>query len=124
MPYDEVAAARVGELLGRRRGLTRKEMFGGIAFLLNGNMCVGLIRDELIARVGPDAYDAALFEDHVREFDFTGRPMRGWIVVEPEGIARDEQLRRWIDAAVTFVATLPEKSKPGESATRRGKKQK
>ena len=84
-------------------------MFGGVAFLLNGNMLVGVWRDMLIVRLGPEGGGEALRESHVRAFDITGRPMKGWVMVEPEGIEDDDQLRRWLDRATRFVQTLPAK---------------
>jgi hypothetical protein len=82
-------------------------MFGGVCFLLNGNLLVGVWKDSLIARVGRDAYESALREEYTREFDITGRPMKGWVMVEPDGIDDDHQLSRWIDQATEFVRTLP-----------------
>jgi TfoX/Sxy family transcriptional regulator of competence genes len=82
-------------------------MFGGIGFLLNGNMLVGVWKDSLIARVGPEQYEDALLEPHVKEFDITGKPMKGWVLVQPEGVAEDDPLNEWIDRALTFVRTLP-----------------
>ena len=84
-------------------------MFGGIAFLLRGNMLVGVWNDSLIVRLGPDEGDKALREPHVVPFDVTGRPMKGWVMVEPDGLDTDTQLRDWIDRAVSFVRTLPAK---------------
>lgn len=84
-------------------------MFGGLAFLLRGNLCVALIDQSLIVRVGSDAYEAALAEPHMREFDFTGRPMRGWVVADPEAIDLDADLHHWIKRAIAFVQTLPAK---------------
>ena len=84
-------------------------MFGSVCFLLNGNLLVGVWKDSLIARVGKGAYDAALQEEHVKEFDVTGKPMKGWVMVEPDGIDSDHQLNRWIDQATEFVRTLPGK---------------
>ena len=84
-------------------------MFGGVGFLLDGNMCVGVWQNSLIARIGLDAYDAALDEPHVVEFDITGRPMRGWVMVEPDGLENDESLRDWLNRAIAFVQTLPRK---------------
>lgn len=84
-------------------------MFGGVCFLLNGNLLVGVWKDSLIARVGKDAYDDALQEEHVREFDITGKPMKGWVMVQPDGIDSDLQLSHWIDLATQFVRTLPAK---------------
>lgn len=84
-------------------------MFGCICFLLNGNALAGVWKDSLIARLGADEGEAALREPHVRAFDITGRPMRNWVVVEPEGVEDDEQLQMWIDRAWEFVKTLPRK---------------
>src|SRR5262249_45642536 len=95
--------------LARLKTVEEKTMVGGIGFLLNGSLLVGVWKDSLIARLGPDNYDDALLEPHVREFDITGRPMRGWVVVAPEGVGDDDQLSAWIERAVTFVATLPKK---------------
>ena len=86
-------------------------MFGGIGFLLDGNMLVGVWKDSLFARIGPDAYEDALMELHIREFDITGKPMKGWVLVEPEGVEDDDQLNDWIRRAEEFVGTLPAKLK-------------
>lgn len=109
MPYDEQLASRVRGLLQRKRGVTEKRMFGGLAFLHNGNMIVGVSRDLLIARIGPDAYEEALQEEHVREFDFTGRPMRGWVVIDEAGLVQFAAVKAWTDRAFEFVKTLPAK---------------
>jgi hypothetical protein len=109
MAYDEKFAARIRKALGPRKGLVAKQMFGGIAFLLNGNMCVGIHKDELIVRLDPDATDAALAKPNTRVFDLTGRPMRGWILVAPKGIATDAQLAKWTAIAVAYVGALPAK---------------
>ena len=92
MTYDEGLAERIRETLGEPPGLTERKMFGGIAFMLNGNMACGIIRDELMARVGPDAFDQALSRPHVREMDFAGRPMKGMVFVEPAGVEDDAAL--------------------------------
>ena len=84
-------------------------MFGGVAFLLHGNMLVGVWNDSLIVRLGPDEGERALSEPHVRHFDVTGRPMKGWVMVEPDGIDSDAQLRDWLERAGNFVRTLPAK---------------
>ena len=84
-------------------------MFGGVGYLLNGNMLVGIWKDHLIARVGPARYAEALEENHVVEFDITGRPMTGWVMVEPEGLEEDQALRHWIGMALEFVSKLPAK---------------
>jgi hypothetical protein len=84
-------------------------MFGGVGFLLNGNMCVGVWKSSLIARLGPELADAAMHEPHVVPFDITGRAMKGWAMVEPDGLETDEQLSDWIQRAANFVRTLPRK---------------
>jgi TfoX/Sxy family transcriptional regulator of competence genes len=110
--FDETLAERIRACLAHRKNVEAKKMFGGIGFLLNGNMLVGVWKDSLIARVGPDAYDDALLERHVKEFDITGRPMKGWVLVEPEGVEGDGQLTGWIEQALRFVGTLPAKCTP------------
>jgi hypothetical protein len=109
MAFDEDLAARIRNALGRKRGVEEKKMFGSLCFLLNGNLLVGVWKDALIARLGPDGGEAALREPHVRAFDITGKPMRNWVLVEPEGVEDDGQLADWIDRATEFVATLPAK---------------
>ena len=109
MAFDQTLAARVQELLIRTAGITEKKMFGGIAFLLNGNMCVGVWKDSLIVRLDATEGAAALYEPHVREFDITGRPMRGWIMVDPAGLEEDRDLNEWVYRATEFVKTLPPK---------------
>ncbi len=109
MPYDESLAERIRPLISRRRGAAEKKMFGGVGFLLNGNMCCGVWKKSLIARIGPATYESMLEEPFVREFDITGRPMKGWVMVEPEGIADDEDLKSWVTRAANFTGSLPAK---------------
>jgi len=109
MTYSESLALRIRQALAGRRGITEKKMFGGVGFLLHGNMCVGIWHSSLIARLGPDEGAAALEEPHVAPFDITGRPMKGWIMVEPDGIDTDDQLAGWIRRSIDFVSTLPKK---------------
>ena len=109
MAFDETLAARIREALNRKKGVEEKKMFGGVGFLLHGNMLVGVWKDSLIARLGPDESDLALLEPHVKEFDITGRAMKGWVLVGPEGVEGDEQLGGWIERATKFVKTLPAK---------------
>ena len=106
MAFDETLAARIRDAFARKKGVEEKKMFGGVGFLLHGNMLVGVWKDSLIARVGPDGYEKALLEPHVKEFDITGRPMKGWLLVEPEGVEGDDLLAGWIQRAVKFVGTL------------------
>jgi TfoX/Sxy family transcriptional regulator of competence genes len=109
MAYSDSLAARIRQALKGRRGFTEKKMFGGIGFMLHGNMCVGIWQTSLIVRLGPHEAAAALKEPHVVEFDITGRPMKGWVMVEAEGVETDERLGHWIERAVEFVETLPKK---------------
>ncbi len=109
MVFDESLAARIREVLDRTKGVEETKMFGCICFLLDGNALVGVWKDRLIARIGPDEGQAALREPHVRAFDITGRPMRNWVAVEPEGVEDDDPLTDWIRRAEKFVGTLPRK---------------
>ena len=109
MAFDEDLAARVREVLERVKGVEERRMFGSLCFLLHGNLLVGIWHDALIARLGPDRAAEALLEPHVRRFDVTGRPMRGWVLVGPEGVEDDAHLRGWVDRAAEFVGSLPAK---------------
>lgn len=109
MPFDNSLAGRVRDALASTRNVEEKRMFGGVGFLLNANLLVGVWQNSLIVRLGPDQAPAALREPHVRRFDVTGKPMKGWVLVEPTGIAEDEQLTGWIERAKAFVSTLPPK---------------
>jgi len=109
MAFDEGLAERTRNQLSKRRGFTEKRMFGGLAFLLNGNMCCGVYGRELIVRVDPAQTDQALKQPHTRVFDLSRRPMKGWILVRPEGLATEAALGRWIRTGINYVATLPAK---------------
>ena len=109
MPYDEGLAQRVRELLADEPGLSEKRMFGGLAFLLKGNMCVGIVKDELMVRVGPDAYHDLVHQPSARKMDFTGKPMKGFVFVEPEGFESDADLRRWVGHGLAYASALPAK---------------
>jgi TfoX/Sxy family transcriptional regulator of competence genes len=109
MAYDHDLASRVREQLAEQDAVTEKEMFGGIAFLLGGNMAVGVSRDELMVRVGKEQGDAALEEPHTRPFDMTGRPMKAWVLVEQAGFETDEQLVAWVERGVAYARSLPPK---------------
>jgi TfoX/Sxy family transcriptional regulator of competence genes len=109
MAYDEQLAERIRGALRGRDGVTERKMFGGIAFMVGGNMAVGVIRDDLIVRVGPDAHDDAVAQPNVRVFDFGGRPSRGMVYVAPDGVATDDELARWVDAGASTAASLPPK---------------
>lgn len=109
MAYNETTSARIFRILQRRKGFVGKKMFGGFGYMLHGNMCCGVWKDFLILRVGPDGYPTLMSQTHVRKFDITGREMRGWVMVEPEGFDSDAELRRLIDQAIEFTQTLPSK---------------
>ena len=109
MAYSEELAVRVREAIKGREGITEKKMFGGIGFMLNGNMCCGVANDDLVVRVGADQHEARLTEPHVRPMDFTGRPMKGFVYISPEGIKDDDALKKWLDRGVSFALSLPKK---------------
>ena len=109
MAYDEQLAERVRDALALREDVTEQRMFGGIAFMLAGNMACGVLGDDLIVRVGPEEHERALAEPHVRPFDFTGRPSKGIVFVSPAGVASDETLAGWVEAGADFAASLPAK---------------
>src|SRR5262249_2479798 len=109
MAFDEKLAERIKTQLGKRRGLVEKKMFGGIAFMLNGNMCVGVHGSELIVRLAVEDTDRALRKKHTRIFDITGRPMKGWLLVESAGLKTDAALAEWVGVAVDYASSLPAK---------------
>jgi TfoX/Sxy family transcriptional regulator of competence genes len=109
MAYSEVLAGRIRQRVARRKNIEEKKMFGGVGFLLNGNLLVGVWKDSLCVRLGPDQAEEALVEPHVKEFDITGRPMKGWVLVESGGVEDDDQLSGWIQRAAKFVGALPAK---------------
>src|SRR5262245_36617918 len=111
MAFSTALAERIRQALARKRGVEEKRMFGGVGFLLNGNMLVGVWKDSLIVRLGPEEGDEALKEPHVSEFNITGRSMKGWVLVAPEGVENDDQLGGWVQQAVKFVGKLPAKEK-------------
>jgi TfoX/Sxy family transcriptional regulator of competence genes len=106
MPYNEVLAQRIRAELGQFSGLVEKKMFGGIAFLVNGNMACGVHKEDLVVRVGPASYEKALAQAYTRPFDMTGRPMAGWVEVESAGYAVDGDLKEWIRQGMAFALTL------------------
>jgi TfoX/Sxy family transcriptional regulator of competence genes len=109
MALDESLAVRIRAVLARRKNIEEVKMFGGICFLLNGNLLVGVWKNSLIARLGPEAAAEALLEPHVKKFNVTGKPMKNWVLVEADGVGSDDQLKDWIDRAMKFVRTLPAK---------------
>ena len=110
MAYDEHLVKRLRKVLRARRGLVEKKMFGGVAFMVRGNMCCGVSGTELMLRVGPGGYADALSQPHARPMDFTGKPMKGFVTVSPAGFESDPELHAWVDRALQFVRTLPTKA--------------
>lgn len=109
MPYNEKLAARVQDILSTQENINEKKMFGGIAFLLNGNMCCGVVNNDLLVRVGEDGYLAALKNLNARQMDFTGKPLKGFVFVAPPGVRAKQNLINWIELGLEFVQTLPAK---------------
>ncbi len=109
MAYDEHLAGRIRTALADQANVREQQMFGGVAFMINGNMTVGIVGDQLMVRLGESGADAARGEPHVAPMDFTGRPMRTMVYVEPAGTATDDGLSSWVGRATAFVATLPPK---------------
>ena len=109
MAYDESLAARVKEILSEYPEIADRKMFGGLAFMLAGNMCCCVTDKGLMVRVGPESYEAALTLPHAGVMDTTGRPMRGWVLVQPAGLETDAGLNRWVGRGAEFAATLPAK---------------
>ncbi len=110
MAYDEELASRLRLAVKGRDGLSEKNMFGGLAIFLNGNMTVGLTnKDELMLRVGKDHYETILEMEYAKPMTFTGRSMKGFVFVEPEGFETDGELEGWVDLAFSFTKTLPKK---------------
>src|SRR5215475_10528914 len=109
MAFNEALAERIRRGLALKKGVEEKKLFGCIAFLLNGNVVVGVWKDSLIVRLGPEEGNDALLEPHVSEFNITGRAMKGWVLVAPEGVKDGDELSGWVQRAVKFVAKLPAK---------------
>ena len=107
MPFDEDLARRVRQKLTGTGGVTEKSMFGGMAFFVDGNLCMGVIREHLVARVGPERFSEALERPGVRPFDLTGRPMSGWVMVPPAAYPDETALSSWVAEALEYVVTLP-----------------
>jgi TfoX N-terminal domain len=109
MAYDELLADDVRAKLGGQPGLVEKEMFGGVAFMVGGNMAVGVSGSDLMVRVGKEAHEEAIARLGARVFDMTSRPMTGWILVGPDGYAAEDDFAAWIDRGVSFALSLPPK---------------
>lgn len=111
MAYDEALADRIRDLLFAYQEVSERKMFGGIAFMVGGNMAVGVLGEDLIVRLDPADSERALTEEGVREFDFTGRPAKGMVYVSREATEADEALEGWVETGVAYAASLPAKAK-------------
>jgi len=111
MSFDEILAARIRTALGPLPNLEEKKMFGGIGFLVNGNLACGVHKNELIVRVGYANYEAALSHPHTRVFDMTGHPMVGWIMIASQGCSTESDIKIWVEQGIAFARSLPPKSK-------------
>lgn len=109
MAYDEGLAQRIREALAAETSVSERKMFGGLCFMVRGNMCCGIVKDELMLRVGKDLFQEALSRPHARVMDFTGKASNGMVYVAKDGIATDGALNDWIDLGLRFVNTLPVK---------------
>ena len=109
MAYSESLARRVREVLSATEGVSERKMFGGIAFLVTGNMCCGVSGDELMVRLGQECAERCLKEPHTREMDFTGKLIKSMLFVKPAGIQTKRALAKWVHRAVDFVSCLPPK---------------
>jgi TfoX/Sxy family transcriptional regulator of competence genes len=108
--YDEQLAKRIKAVIGDRPDVSEKKMFGGIAFMLNGNMACGIVRDELMVRVGAANHEQALTRPHARPMDFTGRPMKGMVYVAPAGFDTEAGLKSWVGLGLSHAGSLPAKA--------------
>ena len=109
MAYNEDLALRIRQSLREQTGIVERKMFGGLCFMAHGNMCCGVMGDEIIVRVGAERYEDSLQMPHAPPMDFTGRPMRGFVVVASEGIESEEGLDEWVARGVNFAISLPHK---------------
>ncbi len=119
MVYSEALADRIRQILGPRPDVSEKKMFGGVAFLLDGKMFCGIVKEDLMVRVGPDCHAEAIARPHARPMDFTGRPMVGYVFVAPPGCRSEKAVRPWVELALAHVATLPDKKKKTRSPKQR-----
>ena len=109
MSFDEGLAERIREQLQDRHDVEEKKMFGGLCFMVSNHMCCGIVKDTLMARVGPDNYEKCLAKKYATEMDFTGKAMKGLVYVAPDGIESDEDLAGWLYNCLSFVESLPAK---------------
>ena len=109
MAYDKALPERLAKIIASRSGMREKRMFGGICYMLNGNICVGIYKDNVIVRIGKDVAEKIMKESHVKPMDITGKTMKGWAMIESNWIVKDKGLERFCNYAIEFVGTLPPK---------------
>ena len=109
MAFDERLAQRIRKVLSDRSGVAERMMFGGIAFMVRGNMCCGVVKSDLMVRVGPQQYETALAMPGARPMDFTGRAMKGMVYVDSASCANGRALAKWVNGGADFAASLPKK---------------
>ena len=119
MAYDEGLAQRIRESLADRQEVTEKKMFGGVAFMVAGTMVVGVVKEDMMVHVGPAQHDEAMAQPHARAMDFTGKPMRGFVFVGPDGYESDETLQNWVARGVAYAASAPTKKAPAKKPGKR-----
>ncbi len=122
MAYDEHLADRIRSALGDRTDVSERKMFGGLAFLISGHMCVGIVGDDLMVRVGKDAFEKAVSARHARPMDFTGKPSTGMVYVAPAGVKTVATLRKWVEKGLAFTANLPPRGRAPAPKARRPKR--
>lgn len=109
MAYSEQLEKRLNKIIAKRKDFHKQKMFGGLGYLMRGNMCFGIFREYLIARIGEETADKVLKDNGVKQFDITGRPMKGWVMVHEETLESDAILKKWIERAVVFVMSISRK---------------
>lgn len=124
MPHDEELTERVREVLRRRVAADERHMFGGVAFMVHGHMCLGVANDDLVVRVGRERHEAALKKRGARPMDFTGKPLRGMVYVTKRALKQRSDIEHWADEAIDFVNELPVKTPETKRATKRSTKAK
>ncbi len=113
MAYDEGLAERIRSILSEGHDVSEKKMFGGVAFMIRGHMCAGIVKDDLMVRVGPDMHEHLIRQSHARPMDFTGRPMKGFLYVDSAGLEADADLERWVGHGLQYALSLPAKASSG-----------
>ena len=118
MAYNEELAGRVQALLAERTDVEEKKMFGGLSFMVAGQMCCGVLKNDLIVRIEPAEFDTLVAQPHVRPFDFSGRPMQGMVYVASDALADTDALQAWVQRAIDYIATHPATAKRRKAARR------